>query len=330
MSERASHNKHVGLVRKGDEMAKDRYGVMTSLNRGPGDHEIRFSPSLPELMIKSLVFWAAGGAVIAWATQATFISGASLWLKVLFVLWGLSVVFFFGRTTKTKELVASQVPVIAEYLPRKSRRVNTRTISSPTPFYSVTGGLDGVDEDGVLSLYGGAKAKVFRVVGSASYLLFDEDRVAIVDRYETFLRKLEPNCDVTTVTTSEPQRIHHQLANLERRNRDLVQRDPDLIELQNEFFEILTEHVGSRYTSTHQYLIVTGDSADALNRAVKIVEGEATSSSLVFRELVGLDRAEVVPVLQMFFQGIEGGSAFSTQGYGRTPAERAKAQLSKA
>ena len=308
-------------------MAKVSYGIPASLNRSPLDHEIHMHPSMPATPVKQLLFLFMGAMALVWVVRVTFVGSAAAWLIVMFCLWGAAVVMYMGRVTRTKELVVQQVPAIMGYLPHKARHVNTRSTSSPTPFYSVTSGIDGIDEDGTISLYGGAKAVIYRVVGSASYLLFDEDRVEIIDRADSFWRKVEPSCEWLTITTKEPQRIHHQLANLERRNRELVDRDPDLIGLQNEAYDILVDHVGSRFSSLHQYMMLRGDSADALLRARKIFESEVEASSLVLREAHLQDRTEVVPLLQTFFQGVSGGSVFAAHGYGRTPAERAKAQL---
>lgn len=308
-------------------MAKERYGIPASLNRSPLDHGIHVNPSLPETPVKQLLFIFLGAMALVWIVRVSFVGSAATWLVVLFVIWGVLVLLYMGRVTKTKDLVISQVPSILAYLPHKARHVITRTTSSPTPFYSVSGGIDGIDEDGTISFYGGAKAVIYRVVGSASYLLFDDDRIEIIDRNDSYWRKADVSSEWLTITTKEPQRIHHQLANLERRNRELVNRDPDLIGLQNESYDILVDHVGTKFSSLHQYMLVRGDSADALLRAQKVFESEAQASTLMLRDIQLQDRTEVVPLLQTFFQGSGGGSVFNSYGYGRTPAERAKSQL---
>src|SRR5699024_12063438 len=138
--------------------------------------------------------------------------------------------------TKTKELRIMTVPSLLAYLPKTSRKVYTRRDSNPSGFYSIVG-VETIDEDGRIHYSDGSQGQVYLVVGSASYLLFDDDRVDILDRVDAFWRKVETTCEFNFITTKEPQRIHHQVANLERRNQNLEIRDPDGIALRNEWYE---------------------------------------------------------------------------------------------
>lgn len=288
-------------------MAKMGYKVPPSLNRSFLDHEITLSKggwAAKPSPIKQLLFFGGGLLVLLWAATSTFIASAGPTFIVLFAIWGLLVIVYFGGMTKTKELRAMNVPALLAYAPAKARHVFTRRASNPSDFHSIVG-IDKIEEDGRIHYSDGSRGQVYLVVGSASYLLFDEDRIEILDRVDSFWRKVDTSCEWSFITTKEPQRIYHQVANLELRNRSLEVRDPDLIELQNEQYDILTQHVGGKFTSIHQYLLLKGKSADALRRGHMVLQAEVEGSSLMIKEATILDREETEPMLRVFYQGID-------------------------
>ncbi|MEU7317890.1 hypothetical protein [Streptomyces sp. NPDC007083] len=288
-------------------MAKSFYKVPASIARSFLDHEITLSKggwAAKPSPIKQLLFFGGGALALLWVTTSTFVSSASAGFIAMFVIWGLAVIVYFGGMTKTKELRAMSVPALLAYVPATSRHVYTRRSSNPSDFYSMVG-IDGIDDDGRIHFSDGGEGQVYLVVGSASYLLFDEDRIGILDRVDAFWRKVDSNCEWATITTKEPQRIYHQVANLERRNQALEIRDPDLIELQNEQYDILTQHVGGKFTSIHQYLLLKGKTTDALRRSHMVLQAEVEGSSLMIKEATVLDKAESQSMLQVFYQGID-------------------------
>lgn len=288
-------------------MAKMSYKVPTSLNRSFLDHEITLSKggwAAKPSPIKQLFFIGGGVLALLWVTTQTFVGSSGPVFITLFVIWGLLAIFYFGGMTRTKELRAMTVPALLAYAPAKARHVYTRRSSDPSDFYSIVG-IDGIEEDGRIHYSDGGEGQVYLVVGSASYLLFDEDRISILDRVDSFWRKIDTTCEWSFITTKEPQRIYHQVANLEHRNQALEVRDPDLIELQNEQYDILTQHVGGKFTSIHQYLLLKGKSEDALRKAHLVLQAEVEGSSLMIKEATVLDREETEPMLRVFYQGIE-------------------------
>jgi len=288
-------------------MAKMSYKVPTSLNRSFLDHEITLSKggwAAKPSPIKQLFFFGGGALALLWAVTQTSVASSGPVFITLFVIWGLALVVYFGGMTKTKELRAMNVPALLAYVPSRARNVFTRGSSDPSDFYSIVG-IDGIEEDGRIRFSDGGEGQVYLVVGSASYLLFDEDRIGILDRVDAFWRKIDMNCEWAFITTKEPQRIYHQVASLEHRNHALEVRDPDLIELQNEQYDILTQHVGGKFTSIHQYLLLKGKSADALRRGHMVLQAEVEGSSLMIKEATVLDREETEPMLRVFYQGID-------------------------
>lgn len=287
-------------------MAKTSYKVPASLNRSYLDHEISLTKSgwPGPTPIKQLLFYGGGGFVVLWAASSTFIKSSGPVFITLFVIWGLATVAYFGSRTKTKELRAMNVPALLSYLPPSARKVLTRRTSNPTDFAGIVG-IDGIDEDGRIHFSDGGKGQVYLVVGSASAMLFDEDRTSILDRIDGFWRKVDTTCEWIFITTKEPQRIYHQVASLEERNQALEIRDPDLIELQNEQYDILTQHVGGKFQSIHQYLLLKGKSEDALEKGNTLLQAEVNGSGLMVKEATMLDREETITMLQVFYQGVD-------------------------
>ncbi|MFD2024068.1 hypothetical protein [Promicromonospora aerolata] len=289
-------------------MAKTSYKVPSSLNRSFLDHEITLSKggwAARPSPLKQLFFFGGGALMLLWVTTSTFVSSSGPVSITLFVIWGLLTIVYFGGLTRTKELRVMTVPALLTYLPARARHVMTRRSSNPSDFYSIVG-IHGIDEDGRIHFADGGEGQVYLVVGSASYLLFDEDRIRILDRVDAFWRKIDTACEWSFITTKEPQRIYHQVANLEERNQALEVRDPDLVELQNEQYDILTQHVGGKFTSIHQYLLLKGRSADALRRGHTVLQAELEGSVLMIKEATLLDREETEPMLRLFYQGVDG------------------------
>lgn len=292
-------------------MAKSVYQIRAALDRSYLDHEIVLPLGgfeVPPMPIKQLLFYAGGAVFTLWCVTSTFIGGAGIMMKVLVVVWMLLVIAYLGTLTKTKELRLMQLPALFAYLPHRARHVMTRRSSNPTELHAIIG-IDRVDADGGIHFADGSVGQMYSVVGSASYLLFDEDRDAILDRVDGFWQKAQTTAEWLFITTQEPQRIHHQVASLERRNQDLELRDPDLLELQNEAYDILTEHVGGKFPSIHQRVLIKAKSPDALKQAHLLLQAEAESASMMFKEAVPLDRDEMLPVLRTFYQGLSVGRA---------------------
>lgn len=286
-------------------MAKDHYRIPVSIDRSFLDHEIVISGGgwrIPPMPIKQLLFYGGSVLVLFWLLSNSWLRQAGWALDIVVVIWWLAATVFFGSLTRTNEMRFRSLPAVLAYLPRRARNVLTRSTSNPGDFYSIVG-IDSISDNGLIAFSDGTFGQGYTVVGSASILLFDEDRSAILDRVDSYWRKSELHCEHIFLTTKESQRIYHQVANLERRNQALEHRDPDLVELMNEQYDILTEWVGGKFQSIHQYLILKGDTRDALKRGHNILQAEIAGSPLMIKECVLLDRDEVQRVLRSCFAG---------------------------
>lgn len=283
-------------------MAKSSYGITTPLNRSWLDYPVPLSQSFRP-PTKQLLFYLGAVMVIIWLAAASPFARGGVVAIVLMLAWCLPVAAFLGTTNRTGELRVRQLFSLVGYLPRVKRRIITRRGARPADFYGVVG-IEDVEDSGRIHFADGSQGQMYAIVGSASYLLFDEDRAAILNRVDAFWRKVDSSCEWLWMTTREPQRVHHQVASLEEDNQNLVNRHPDLVEMTTELYDVLTEHVGGQFSSIHQYLLLRAKNEDALFRAHSTLLAEVEGSALMVKEATMLEREQSLTALAALFQGI--------------------------
>lgn len=158
----------------------------------------------------------------------------------------------------------------------------------------VTGRVEHVD--GTFSYW-------YRVTGSASILLFAEDKNAVLNRVEGFWRTQSTECETIFITTKSSQKVYKQLANLKRRYDNLECRDPDLIMLANEQFHDLKDFVGREFKSIHQYMILKADNKEALLKAKNTLQAEVENSGQMIKHCSALLYDDIVDLLGLIFRG---------------------------
>lgn len=288
-------------------MAKESYKIPTSIDRNVMSHEVALSGGgfqAKPLPMKVLLFWAASLLVLFWMASSTFIAKSSWWIIALIVVWWLLTTAFMGQYTKAKEMKFMGVPAVIAYLPPAARTVVTRRSANPSAFYSVVG-INSIDDAGMIKYADGTFGQAYLVVGSASILLFDEDRTSILNRVDAFWRKVDTTCEYSFITTKESQRVYNQVANLERRNLGLKVRDPELKALMDEQYDILIKHVGGSFRSIHQYMLLKGDNLEALRKAHALLQSEVESSSLMLKSCTALNGKDATDMLSVLYKGGE-------------------------
>lgn len=283
-------------------MAKDRYSVPVSLDRSILDHELSLSNKsfhMKPLPMKVIFTYVGSIVVLMWLLTGTPLKGSSFGFLALITIWWIAATAYFAAYSKTKEMRMNQIGALLDYVPKKSRRVFTRSDSRTGPFQSIVG-IQSVDENtGLITYVDGMVGQAYSVVGSASRLLFDQDRDAILNRNDRFYRKLEPGVEWVFITTKEPQRVYAQVAALEKRNQalPLEARDPELVALMDEQYESLRSYVGSSFFSIHQYLILIARNEEELRKAHNLLDSEAADSSLMFKQVSMLTYDETIDLL---------------------------------
>lgn len=284
-------------------MAKKVYKIPASIKRSFLDHEIALQGGgfqMPATPMKVILFWVVSVFALFWLLSSTFLKSADLWILVLLVVWWFAATGFFGAYSKAKEMKWQQLPSLAAYNGKANRVINTRKSADPSPFYQIAP-IKSIDRTGYITWADGTVGQAYLVVGSASVLVFAQDKVSILDRVDSFWRKVDTASEYSFITTKEPQRVYRQLAALERRNRALEVRDPELFELMEEQFDILKDYVGGSFNSIHQYLVVKADNPEALRRAHTVVTAEAEESSLMIKQITMLDGDEAEEMLRAVY-----------------------------
>lgn len=287
-------------------MAKERYIVPVSLDRTILDHELTLSSNamrLKPLPMKVIFAYIGSITVLMWLLTGTPLKGASFGYLVLISVWWIAATAYFAAYSKTKEMRGEMIMALIDYLPKTARKVLTRSDSSPGQFHSIVGIKDVDEKTGFITYADGMVGQAYAVVGSASCLLFDQDRDAILNRNDRFYRKLEPGVEWVFITTKEPQRVHTQIATLEKRNRRLSPkaRDPELVALMDEQYQSLKSYVGASFFSIHQYLILIARNEEDLRKAHNLLDSEAGDSSLMFKEVTMLTYDETIDLLRTHY-----------------------------
>lgn len=290
-------------------MAKERYIVPVSLDRTILDHELSLSSNsmrLKPLPMKVIFAYIGSITVLMWLLTGTPLKGASFGYLVLISVWWIAATAYFAAYSKTKEMRGEMIMALIDYLPKTARKVLTRSDSSPGQFHSIVGIKDVDEKTGFITYADGMVGQAYAVVGSASCLLFDQDRDAILNRNDRFYRKLEPGVEWVFITTKEPQRVHTQIATLEKRNRRLSPkaRDPELVALMDEQYQSLKSYVGASFFSIHQYLILIARNEEDLRKAHNLLDSEAGDSSLMFKEVTMLTYDETIDLLATHYGSV--------------------------
>lgn len=284
-------------------MAKESYKIRASLDRSRIDRNISI-PISEDMGVKSLylgsLLFGIGGVLSLMAIMSyTFMKNASLPVKSFFSVFYLLMVGFCAYYTKFKELSIVQVKDFLEYIPRRSRIVKTGFGGDIKNFASITGITNFDKKTGIVQFYDGGYGVVYSVVGSASRLLFEKDQNLILDAVNNFYTKLPFNVEMITFTTKEAQKVYAQAYYLEERYKKLKAfgGDDELLELLEEEYDILKNHVGKEYTSIHQYVMLRADNAPQLKTQLPLFERAMLSSQLVFKSVERLDSKDVQKLL---------------------------------
>lgn len=280
-------------------MAKSSYNQRASISRSRLDHVIStevWGIRIKPIPVKIYLFWFGVLFFLMWLVTKSPVSASPVWLLILIAIWVIATGAYLGTQMKTGELRFTQVPTLIKYFEPGERSVKTRRTSEPYDFMSIVGIRD-IDETGMLYFLDGSVGKAYGVVGSASRLVFDRDRAHMVNRVDAFWRKVDTTCEWLFITTKEPQRVFRQVAHAERQNKAIIYDDPGLRELREEKYAILTEDVGGRFNSIHQYLIIKAKNDEDLQAAHSLLASEVESSSLMFKQCIMLDEQATVDML---------------------------------
>lgn len=221
--------------------------------------------------------------------------------KILFVILWAALTVTLAKFDGTHRMNLQRIPTLFNYFAPGARKVYTRSNHDAGPFYNILN-IEDITDDGLVTFVDGTYGYWYRVVGSASVLLFDSDRDAIINRVDNFYRKWKYETEIVFLTAKEAQKVYRQVASLQRRYENIRNDDPDLRELAEEQFKILRDHIGSEFRSIHQYMLLKSNDKESLRTANNILQTEVDNSSLMIRQCVPLDKTDVLQMLASIYQ----------------------------
>lgn len=286
--------------------AKDSYHIPYGLDQSYLDMTISLNSKdgtvgkvLPAMVVVSYI--VSFLACLACLTKTFIGSMSSSPQKVLFVVLWVALTIVLTSFDGTRRMNLQRIMSLLNYLPKKARYVYTRVNRDATPFYNIAG-IKHIEDDGLVIYEDSTYGYWYRVVGSASILLFDADRDMIITRVDNFYRKWECDSEITFVTAKEAQKVYRQVANLSIRYENLKNDDSDLRNLAEEQFHILRDYVGAEFKSIHQYMLVKSKNKEALRVATSILQTEVENSALMIKQCVPLEKVDVEPLLASIYQ----------------------------
>lgn len=287
-------------------MAKERYKIPSSLDASYLDLEFQLQtkdgvgPSTPItgktilLILVSIILWfyimfqtsiGKGGAIVVVGFTIMWIC-----LSVLLV-----------KPDKTKRHGFDLVLSMVNYLPKRFREIPVR-LTDPVTNMQVISGTDYVDpEDGMIHFLDGTVGYLYQVVGSASILMFDNDRNDILSKVDTFYRKLPVGVEIIYDTVKEAQRTDAQVKSAIDGYRQLKTKSPGLQALYKERHQVLKYGVGERFKSTHQYAILKASNETSLMEGEDLIRGDAENAGLMFKRARVMGYTDVQKYMKEFF-----------------------------
>ena len=285
---------------------KPSYRIPFGLNQSYADMNISLHSkdgTVGKVLPMKVVFTYVGSFLVCFYLMLnTFIGSMSnVPQKAMFVILWVALTITLAKYDTTQRMNAQLVPVALNYLPKKSRHVYTRSTNVATPFFNILG-IEEIENDGLIHYIDGTYGYWYRIVGSASVLLFDDDKEAIVTRVDSFYRKWHSDAQISFVTMKEAQKVYNQVASLKRRYDNLRTTNEDLKGLAEEQFNVLKNYVGHEFKSIHQYMLIKADNKEAMTVGVNILQTEVENSSLMIKQCVPLEYDDVVEMLKTFYR----------------------------
>lgn len=286
-------------------MMKESYRIPADLDSNYGDMEIALQTKdgmgLKPLPIKVILSYIGSLVVLFWLCTHSFIGNGSLFQIILFCLLWLGLTFVLTSYDTTRRMKVQMIPTLLDYIPKANRNVIVRKNRPANDFLNIVK-VKKINENGLIEYGDDTYAYLYRITGSASILLFEDDKEAIVSRVDSFFRKIGTNCDVNFITVKEPQQVYRQIAALKRKYDKLSLKDPELVSIAEDQFDTLQNYVGSSFKSIHQYLLLKADNREALTQNKNILQAEIENSTRMFKQCVPLYEEDINAFLASIYR----------------------------
>lgn len=288
-------------------MAKQSYKIPDTLDKSFLDTEIAIKNDdgigIRPTSLKVILSFLVSVLLCFWIVSKSFISAGSVPEKILFAILWFALTVVLLREDRTGQMQFMMVPTFFNYLFKSNRVVLTRSTAYANAFYGIVGISDINLDTGLITYSDGTYGYMYRVVGSGSVLLFDEDRDAILNRVDSFYRKMKTDYEIIFLTAKESQKVYRQVANLKKRYDKLD--DDELKAVADMEYDYLKNYVGGSFRSTHQYMIIKADNKEALMTGKNMLQSEVENSTLMIKQCTALFGEDLYNVLRSVYKGKE-------------------------
>lgn len=288
-------------------MAKKRFKIPTTLDVTYLDMEFNLKskngvginkPVSAKVIIFTLV------AMFGWfyLVFQTFVGKGGVSVVIGFTIAYVILAVMLIRADKTKRTGLELIFSAINYIPKSGRYVPVRMSDTVYPLQQLLN-IETVDpEDGRIHFLDGQIGYVYHVVGSASSLMFEQDKQIILDKVDAFYRKLPVGVEVIYDTVYEGHAVDEQIESVKNDMKNLRSKSKGLQALLQEQYDILRYAINNNQglTSLHQYLVVRAPSEQALQEFENLLIGDVEGSGLMFRLAKTLNYEEVVRYLKSF------------------------------
>lgn len=283
---------------------KQSYGIKTPMLSTAMDTEITLQKDgvgLRPLPIKFVIITIISGCLCLAAVQTDLVSVGNILQKTVFVCMWIMMTILLFLSDKTKRMNVHNILSLLEYFAIKSnRKIITRSTAPATSMLEISN-IESIDKTGTIAFTDKHYGYMYRVTGTASVLLFDEDKNNIINAVDNFYRKVDSNTEFIFITLKEPQKVYNQAAAIKYRYDNLKIYDKDLNDLCQNQLNMLRDVVGKKYRSIHQYMIIKADSMETLTAAKITLQSELDTSGLYIKRCIPLYADEILDVLASSF-----------------------------
>lgn len=257
--------------------------------------------------LKTITFSLVATFLWFFVVFKTFLKSGGLFVLVGFTIAWIILSVLLVRTDKTKRTGLELVLTAINYISKANRQVFVRSSDSVYALQRLSGVANVDPEDGLVHFVDGKIGHVYHVVGTASNLMFEEDKNAILDKVDSFYKKMPVNVEIIYDTIYEGHKVDEQVQAVIDDANNLKIDSKGLRVLLKERHDILAYviHNNDGLTSLHQYLIVRASSESALQEFENLIIGDVEHGGLMFRLVKTLNYEEVVDYFKSVLSPLE-------------------------
>lgn len=274
-------------------LAKTSYKIPDSIDKSSLETEIYLKNKEgvglnKPVTLYMILLWFVSFVLLFYIYKSTFLGQANLLDKIVFgILWvGFSGLFL--TIDQTRRYGYHLFLTMLNYLSKTQRNIKPGKRDPIASLRKVNGIGDVRKTDGLVQFWSdGTVGYVYRVVGNASALMFDHDKVAVVDAYANFLKQVGEGVNIIFETGKEAQNVDRQLKALAQRQKERLTRgefiSPGLNALNKQQYDVLKNHIGGSFKSLHQYMIIKAKNVEELYEAEMMVVNDLQTHQLMFK-----------------------------------------------